>query len=71
MIDTTFERISELELELLKLDTAYHVGSPERTLINLGVDVSGMTKEDMFKEYVRIADRIFEIQSILNVDNCQ
>ena len=62
---------TDLQTELTKLDYAYHVGSPEITLKNLGIDTSGMTSEQLEEEYIRVAKRIYEIQSLLNIDNCQ
>lgn len=69
MVDTTFERISELESELLKLDYAYVVGDHKLTLRNLGYDVSQLTQEEIDEEYFKVAKRIYEIQSLLNVQN--
>lgn len=69
MIDKEQELIMDLESELLKLDEAYIVGDHKLTLRNLGYDVSQLTQQEIDYEYYKVAKRIFEIQSLLNVQN--
>jgi len=69
MIDKEQELIMGLESELLKLDEAYVVGDHKLTLRNLGYDVSQLTQKEIDHEYYKVAKRIFEIQSLLNVQN--
>lgn len=71
MKDKTQEIIWKLESELLKLDEAYVIGDYELTLNNLGMDVRKMNQDQLREEYKKVAMRIFEIQSLLNVDNSQ
>jgi len=69
MVDTAQEQIMLLESELLKLDNAYVVGDHKLTLRNLGYDVSQLTQDEIDEEYFKVAKRIYEIQSLLNVQN--
>lgn len=71
MKDKAQELIWDLESELAKLDEAYVAGYEEITLANLGYKVYGMTSKEIMTEYKKIVDRIFEIQSLLNIDNNQ
>lgn len=69
MKDRTQEIIWELENELNTLDNAYVVGDYELTLSNLGMDVRKMNQDQLREGYKKVVMRIFEIQSLLNVDN--
>lgn len=69
MIDKTQVLIWGLESELLKLDEAYVAGDHKLTLRNLGYDVSQLNQEEIDYEYYKVAKRIYEIQSLLNVQN--
>lgn len=63
------EIIWQLENELNTLDNAYVVGDYELTLSNLGMDVRKMNQDQLKQGYKKVVMRIFEIQSLLNVDN--
>lgn len=69
MIDKTQELIWELQNELNTLDNAYVVGDYKLTLSNLGMNVRDMSEDQLKQEYKKVVMRIFEIQSLLNVDN--
>jgi uncharacterized metal-binding protein len=69
MIDKTQELIWELQNELNTLDNAYVVGDYKLTLSNLGMNVQNMNEDQLKQEYKKVVMRIFEIQSLLNVDN--
>lgn len=71
MLDKLFEQFSELKLELMKLDNAYVVGNPFLTLTNLGYPINQMSEQEQIENYIKVAKRIYEIQSLLNQDNCQ
>lgn len=71
MQDKLFEQFAELKVELMKLDNAYVVGNPYETLKNLNYNVETMTQNEQIEKYIEIAERIYEIQSQLNQDNCQ
>lgn len=69
MKDKAQELIWNLESELAKLDEAYVAGYEEITLANLGYEVYKMTSKEIMTEYKKVINRIFEIQSLLNVQN--
>lgn len=69
MKDKAQELIWNLESELAKLDEAYVAGYEEITLANLGYEVYRMTSKEIMTEYEKVINRIFEIQSLLNVQN--
>lgn len=69
MKDKAQELIWDLESELAKLDEAYVAGYEEITLANLGYEVYRMTSKEIMTEYKKVINRIFEIQSLLNVQN--
>lgn len=69
MKDKAQELIWNLESELAKLDEAYVAGYEEITLANLGYEVYRMTSKEIMTEYKKVINRIFEIQSLLNVQN--
>lgn len=69
MKDKAQELIWDLESELANLDEAYVAGYEEITLANLGFDVYKMTSKQIMTEYKKVINRIFEIQSLLNVQN--
>lgn len=71
MIDKTQELIWELQNELNTLDNAYVVGDYKLTLSNLGMNVRDMNEDQLKQGYKKVVMRIFEIQSLLNVDNSQ
>lgn len=71
MIDKEQELIMNLESELFKLDEAYVVGDYRLTLSNLGMNVRNMNEDQLKQAYKKVVMRIFEIQSLLNVDNNQ
>lgn len=69
MKDKEQELIWELQNELNILDNAYVVGDYKLTLSNLGMNVQNMNEDQLKQGYKKVVMRIFEIQSLLNVDN--
>lgn len=78
MLDKDFELLLEIkqihnqmETEFFKLNNAYLAGNPEATLLNLGLNISHLTPEQVNEAYINIIQRLAELNDQLTktVDN--